>query len=286
MNAMDRSNTRRGVPHGCAGAFRDRAAVPGAPAAGVGSPASSPATPKPGRPFQWPRVLGTPRRRDLALAVVFSVLLHLGLFFSGRAGPRPAPPAAQCTEEEATPVELAGSSMPEMIADRPAEMETEAAPVTDLSLPSPEVMPLVVSLVPSPFAVPCGPGLVPPPRFTGVGLQAPASARDGGSSGLGGGTVFELAELDQPPAVCAQPLPPYPPELQRRGVTGEVVVSFIVDTRGEVRQTQVVRSTREEFERPALQAVNWWKFHPGKRAGRPVAVHMEVPIAFSLPLRG
>jgi periplasmic protein TonB len=59
-------------------------------------------------------------------------------------------------------------------------------------------------------------------------------------------------------------------------------VSFIVDSNGDVRNAVAVRSSQVEFESSACKAVSHWKFKPGKKGGRAVAVHMEVPIVFSI----
>jgi hypothetical protein len=43
-----------------------------------------------------------------------------------------------------------------------------------------------------------------------------------------------------------------------------------------------VKSSREEFEAPAVRAVSQWKYHPGQKAGQPVNTHLQVPIVFAL----
>lgn len=95
--------------------------------------------------------------------------------------------------------------------------------------------------------------------------------------------VFDLAELDQPPVVLAQPLPQYPSTLLRTGAAGEVLVTFVVEADGRVRAVRAVSATHTEFEVPALQAVARWKFRPGRKDGRAVATRVEVPITFSVP---
>ena len=44
----------------------------------------------------------------------------------------------------------------------------------------------------------------------------------------------------------------------------------------------VIKSTRREFEEPALQAVRKWRFKPGVRARQEVNVRMSVLMAFRL----
>ena len=49
-----------------------------------------------------------------------------------------------------------------------------------------------------------------------------------------------------------------------------------------MRNAYAARSTQREFESAAVQAVSKWKFRPGKKSGRAVNTHMQVPIVFTL----
>jgi protein TonB len=40
-------------------------------------------------------------------------------------------------------------------------------------------------------------------------------------------------------------------------------------------------STDTQFEQPALEAVNRWKFRPAKKDGRPVVAQVMVPVRFT-----
>jgi len=61
-----------------------------------------------------------------------------------------------------------------------------------------------------------------------------------------------------------------------------VLVDFIVDTEGAVRNARAVRSSRNEFEENAVIAVAKWKFVPGRKNNHAVFTHMQVPILFTL----
>jgi len=122
----------------------------------------------------------------------------------------------------------------------------------------------------------------PPPGIEQArGVVTIPPARPAGF-GRGLGQVFDVSQLDQMPAVRVQQNPLYPYEMRQAGIAGEVNVSFIVDTNGDVHDVYVVNSTRREFELPALQAVNHWKFRPGRRGGHAVNTRMSVPIGFVL----
>ena len=50
----------------------------------------------------------------------------------------------------------------------------------------------------------------------------------------------------------------------------------------DVANAEAVRSSRAEFEASAMAAVSKWKFRPGRKSGRAVTTHLQVPIVFSL----
>ena len=64
-------------------------------------------------------------------------------------------------------------------------------------------------------------------------------------------------------------------------INGSVVVEFIISTDGDVIDTRVVKSSHREFEMPALQAVQKWKFKPGRRRGQVVNVRASQLLEFN-----
>jgi TonB family protein len=85
-----------------------------------------------------------------------------------------------------------------------------------------------------------------------------------------------------PPRVTYQKKPIYPFAMRRSGMRGEVLVDFVVDIEGRVRNPYVVRSLNPSFDDDAIDAVRQWKFEPGMVGERPVPTHMQVPVIFSL----
>lgn len=84
------------------------------------------------------------------------------------------------------------------------------------------------------------------------------------------------------PRVISQAPPVYPFLMRASGMRGEVLVDFVVDIEGRVRNAFVVRTLNPAFDDPAMEAVRKWRFEPGRLAERPVNTHMQVPIVFSL----
>ncbi|MBC7365623.1 MAG: energy transducer TonB [Undibacterium sp.] len=98
----------------------------------------------------------------------------------------------------------------------------------------------------------------------------------------GAGEIIDLAALDRAPVARFQAQPQYPFEMKRGGISGEVLVEFIVEANGTVREARAVGSSPREFEAAAVQAVSKWTFRPGQKGGRNVAARMQVPIVFTL----
>jgi protein TonB len=92
--------------------------------------------------------------------------------------------------------------------------------------------------------------------------------------------AFNLTEIDQKPRPILQGAPVYPATMRSRKVEGVVTVLFVVDPTGKVTNPRVEKSTHQEFERPAVDAVKQWKFEPAIKGGQRVPCKMRVPIRF------
>jgi len=227
-------------------------------------------------------------RRDLIIGILASVFFHVTFIYSGdinkwigrwlHKGKTKAPVAVV---EDVAMVQI---EMPPLEPDKPDISEeentsTEAVPVQfappmQTDVPTIAMADSFVQQIqpPPPEGLRPNPSLVtiPPTR---AGHAPPSTALK---------NVFNLAELDQPIEVRYKIAPIYPYEMKRLAIRGEVVVGFIVDIKGDVREPYVVKSTHREFESAAIQAILKWKFRAGKKGGKAVNVRAEQPIEFSL----
>ena len=169
---------------------------------------------------------------------------------------------------------------PEEPEKKPTDETTEEDNLTSAVAPPslvdiPNVVPnAVFVMTPSP---------PPPPGVEaakGV-VTIPVSTRPAGW-GKGWSNLFDISQLDQQPEPRYRSIPQYPYEMKRSGINGQVVVGFICDSDGNVRDPYPASSTHREFETPAVQAVAKWKFKPGRRNGRNVNTRMSVPIVFTI----
>jgi len=88
-------------------------------------------------------------------------------------------------------------------------------------------------------------------------------------------------DFDERPVPVKSVAPIYPADMKRDGLSGMVTVKVIIDENGDVVSREIAKSTRVEFESPALAAVGLWKFKPAKKAGHAVKVAITIPIKFN-----
>ena len=212
-------------------------------------------------------------RRDLIIGIIASLLIHGGIWGSSFLPEEAAPPPPP---EPPPTIEL--MEMPELeIEPEEVDLSDEPAEQIDFAPPMQTDVPQLVTV--DSFVQPIQP---PPPEnmkpVTGV-VSIPTARQTGLGKGI---EVFDIRNLDQQPIPKFRAKPQYPFEMRRAGINGEVVVEFIVDANGNVRNAFAVRSTQRDFEQAAVQAVSKWTFRPGRKGGRAVNTRMQVPIVFTL----
>jgi protein TonB len=212
--------------------------------------------------------------RDLIIGIVLSLALHLLILFGDKLIPQKK--AVKKVEEAAPKIEMI--AMPK-VEEEPEIIENNDPDVKPLDLAPPMQQDVPQLVQPDSFVQKIQP---PPPE--GVTISAAMNivpeVRD--PNMFKGMKVFDISMLDQTPVPKFQARPQYPFEMRRAGIAGEVVVDFIVDTNGDVQNAYALRSSQREFEAAAVQAVSKWKFKPGRKGGRDVPTHMQVPIVFTL----
>ncbi|MFK8005292.1 MAG: energy transducer TonB [Saprospiraceae bacterium] len=76
----------------------------------------------------------------------------------------------------------------------------------------------------------------------------------------------------------------YPATAKENGIEGTVVLQFVVDRSGEIKNVQILRDIGAGCGKEALRVVNTMpKWIPGKQRGRPVNVQYTLPVGFKLP---
>jgi TonB family protein len=75
----------------------------------------------------------------------------------------------------------------------------------------------------------------------------------------------------------------YPAEALKKGVTGTVYVTFVIENDGAVTNVKVLRGIGSGCDEEAIRVVKMMpKWNPGEEKGKPVAVQFNLPIKFAL----
>ena len=227
-----------------------------------------------------------PALRDSSIAVICAVLINAVIFLS-----IPFLNTVREQEEkkpyEGTPVAV--SYQAEKSAKEREDSEPEQNPEPAQSV-RPEPSPRPPDL---PQRRPESPQMrteldLPQPSFElpeadigSVAVSAPeARAPEQPSSGP---KSFSLRQVDRKPRVTSRIQPRYPHRARQKGITGKVVLKFLVDRDGEVNKVSVVSAEPEGvFEDSAVSAVKKWRFEPGRVDGEPVPTWVRLPVSFTL----
>jgi protein TonB len=225
-------------------------------------------------------------KRDTLIALLVALLLHAAFFAGGQWFKSPASTPTAAPAEPIPVIELVPLPSGEPAAPSSPSAPAGGGEFSAVTSPAPETSPeLISAAVDAPFVQPIQPS---PPGLAARGTVIAIPGARGGPGGTGSGigqglaNLFNLADLDQPPTPMLRVSPAYPYEMRRAGVNGEVLVGFIVDSAGQVRDAYAVRFSRREFADEAVRAVLQWKFSPGRRSGVPVNTRMQIPLVFNL----
>ena len=176
-------------------------------------------------------------------------------------------------EQEPTPVRVVEPPPPpEPELFRPDTTPSEPAEQAELPAlraPPPENLPLAEL----DFSLPRGPG-------SHDGLLDHAFALRAGDFQTD--LTFSLDEVDERPQPRSQPRPSYPYSLRRAGISGEVVLLFVITREGRVEEVEVESTDHPDFVRTAKEAVRRWRYEPARMGGEPVSVLVRTSLSFSL----
>ena len=84
------------------------------------------------------------------------------------------------------------------------------------------------------------------------------------------------------PKATYSPQPEYTDKARKQKINGTVVLTMVVTEEGKVRDVKVTKSLDRGLDKQAIAAVSTWKFEPGMKDGKPVAVQLPVEVDFRL----
>jgi TonB family protein len=116
---------------------------------------------------------------------------------------------------------------------------------------------------------------------TGIGPGKGPGYGPGEGGGFGGG-VFRVGGGVSAPVAIHRVEPEYSEEARKAKFQGTVVLSIVIDEQGVPRNFRVVRPLGLGLDEKAIEAVQKWRFRPGQKEGRAVAVIATVEVNFRL----
>ena len=209
----------------------------------------------------YPHHISNARLRNTIAAVL---LIHAGLLW--------------VAQRELAELPASKESGQVMMADVVSDIPN-AAPLTSAkSSPQPVPIPTPTKSVSKPDT----PALTPnssnaqetATASTGAAAPATASGKAGAPS-----LVEPSADADY----LKNPPPAYPRASRRLGEQGTVIVRVFISTQGLPEKAEVRTSSGfARLDQAALEAVQRWRFVPGRRSGTPEAMWFNIPVRFVL----
>ena len=86
------------------------------------------------------------------------------------------------------------------------------------------------------------------------------------------------------PKVVSEVKPEYTPEAMQAKIEGTVLMTTVVRTDGMPSDITITKSLDAEYglDQQAVAALSLWRFEPGRKGGKPVAVRVTVEMRFTL----
>jgi TonB family protein len=117
-----------------------------------------------------------------------------------------------------------------------------------------------------------------------VEIQKVLEAEPSPSPPIKEGDLLDLGQVDEPPKVLRTVQPVYPKKAQQMGLWGSMTVNALIDEKGNVIETQIVKGIKGDgdgiLSKAAHNAVRKWKILPARKSGLAVKVWAVFIISF------
>jgi TonB family protein len=108
---------------------------------------------------------------------------------------------------------------------------------------------------------------------------------DAPPGGTEGGLVFRPGDDVTPPIIIKKILPIFPEEAKKAKIESKVIAEAIIDKNGIPRSIKFISITDDRFGfgKAVIEAFKQWRFRPGTKNGKPVAVLIHYIVDFYFP---
>ena len=182
---------------------------------------------------------------------------------------------------------LVSVPQPVQSAPRPVTASAASSTVAAAGTPSlivPDVVPIDLPAIELRAIAPLSDDIIGSSRVGRVdgivgGVNSP------GAVGIVSGQPFTAEQVDKPVVLRpGSPSPEYPDALRQAGVTGLVVVQFVVDSTGRVQDgsIRIMQSAHEQFSGRVRATLPRMRFLPAEYQGRKVPQLVQLPFRFDI----
>ncbi len=97
-----------------------------------------------------------------------------------------------------------------------------------------------------------------------------------------GNPIYRVGNGVTPPKLVDDVDPAYPKKARKNRIQGTVILKVIVAPDGKPHDIRVDKGVGYGLDEEAIKTVQKWRFQPSLRDGQPVAVQINVEVAFRL----
>lgn len=233
--------------------------------------------PSPNKLGKWKYQTVRPSRWIGAFSVLFSIGLHAFalLGFNDR-----TVRAKPIVVDDSAYIQIAMPDLEEEKID-PVEILSDSEAVENIGIVVPMLTDLPTFVPLNSFVQPLDFTPALPNRLENVSLSTiPVNIDRTAAAAQKLGKIFDISQLDRQPQPIIQQAPIFPFELKKEYAESNVLVGFIINTKGDVVSPYAIRADNHRFAEAALVAIAKWKFRPGYRGGRPVNTRTQIEVRF------
>lgn len=210
-----------------------------------------------------------------------SLVIHSLLITAAAYAQLTAEPASAEEEEEVTFVEIEPEAPQE---PEPPPPEVAPPPQGFQELLAPIDIPSIIPDIGDQVAIDVS-------DFSGVGEVAGISGIIPMDEAVRDTFAFDIGVLEAIPALANQQQVvsimerSYPRLLLNAGIGGTVTLQFVIENDGTIEEetVRIIDATHEEFRAAAVQAIQAFRFTPGRYRGENVRVLIQMPLTWQVP---
>jgi TonB family protein len=100
------------------------------------------------------------------------------------------------------------------------------------------------------------------------------------SAQSGAKKIYELTDEITAPRLLEAATPGYTDEAKKKKIEGEVIVTIVVNEKGDVTEPKIKKGLGSGLDESAIEAAKYFKYKPGMKDDVPVPVRLDVSFNF------